>query len=55
MFAETSLGIFTMKDINTKKVINMSHLFENCDTLQFTDFSYLDTSNVKDMSFMYCN
>ena len=55
MFAETSLGIFTMKDINTKKVINMSHLFENCYTLQFTDFSYLDTSNVKDMSFMYCN
>ena len=28
MFAETPLGILSLKDINTKKVTNMSHLFE---------------------------
>ena len=42
-----------LKEIKT--VSNMSYIFERCDNLLYiTDKSEWDTSNVKDMSFMFC-
>ena len=49
----TGLGL---SDINASRVINMSHMFEMCDTpLDFSNISNWDISNVQDMSFTFAS
>ena len=40
-------------DFDTSKVIDMSKMFMNCESLENLDLSSFDTSNVEDMSYMF--
>ena len=51
-------SLYTLKEINTSNVTNMSFLFSLCSKLDLSFINNWDTSNVTDMSFMFsgcCN
>ena len=52
MFAYIPIKEFEFNEINTEKIIDMPHLFEECLSLTNTDLK-LNTKNVKDISYMF--
>ena len=53
MFALTTIRDFSLKNLNTNNVKNMSHLLERCSSLISFDLTNINTTNVKDMSYMF--
>ena len=48
MFAFSSIRQFMLSDLNLNKVKNMSHMFENCASLENIVLFNLETNNIKD-------
>ena len=46
-------GIKGINKLNTKKVTNMTGMFENCLSLKYLNIENFDTSNVTNMSYMF--
>ena len=46
-------GIKGINKLNTKKVTNMTGMFENCLSLKYLNLENFDTSNVTNMSYMF--
>ena len=46
-------GIKGINKLNTKKVTNMTGMFENCPSLKYLNLENFDTSNVTNMSYMF--
>ena len=43
-----------LNNFNTKNVISMMSMFQECNSLEYLDLSNFDTSNVTNMSSMFC-
>ena len=52
MFAHTHISEFSL-NINTEQVINISHLFQECESLISIDLDLINSKNVKDMSYLF--
>ena len=53
MFSFTNFKELNLSFIDSKKLMNMSHLFKDCSSLKNIIFNNLDTNQVKDMSYMF--
>ena len=53
MYANTNIERFSLNGLNTKKVTNMSHLFQGCPDFVTLNTTGFETENVKDMSYMF--
>ena len=53
MFSLSSFQELNLSFIESKKVMNISHMFEGCSSLNHLVLDNLDTSQVKDMSYLF--
>ena len=53
MFALSNFRELNLSSFDTRKVINMSHMFEGCYSMNYINFEKMNTSQVKDMSYMF--
>lgn len=55
MFADTAIQSIDLSVIETRNVVDMSKMFQNCESLTEIDLSKNDLFNVKDMSYCFNN
>ena len=53
MFAYSQLNEILFSNLNTNKVLNMSHMFDSCNSLINVDSTNINTNEVIDMSYMF--